>query len=70
MDKNENTNRKYFYNSVKKRQNALKSTNNYLGQLKLHFELSNDEMFDILKIILSQHKKLIKSSKKWWHFFD
>ena len=69
MDKNRNLNTKYFQNSAKKRQNALKSVNNYLSQLKMHFELSENELFDILKVIISQQKKLVISSKKWWNFF-
>ncbi len=68
MDKKQNINKKYFSNNNKKRQ-ALKSINNYLTQLKMHFELSNEETFDILKSILAQHKKQIISSKKWWCFF-
>lgn len=69
MDKNRNYDRKYFQNNSKKKQNALKSINYYLLQLKIHFELSDEELFDVLKSINSQYKKTI-SSKKWWQFFD
>ncbi len=69
MDKYTNSNKKYFSNSAKKRQNVLKSINNYLSQLKVHFELSDKELVDILKIITTQYKKAI-SSKKWWQIFD
>ncbi len=69
MDKNTNYDRKYFQNSFKKKQNVLKSINNYLSQLKMHFEISDEELADILKTISSQYKKSI-SSKKWWQIFD
>lgn len=69
MDKNAEYNKKYFPNNAKKKQVALKSINNYLGQLKMHYELSEDELFDIIKKIKSEYKKTI-SSKKWWNFFD
>lgn len=69
MDRNTNYNQKYFGNNIKKRQNVLKSIDNYLCQLKMHFELSDAEMAEILKIVFSQYKKTI-SSKKWWQIFD
>ena len=69
MDKNTNFDKKYFQNSLKKRQNVLKSIDNYLCQLKMHFELSDSELLDILKIVCSQYKKTI-SSKKWWQIFN
>ena len=69
MDRNQNINRKYFSHKSQKRQNAIKSINNYLTQLKMHFELSENELFDILKTIISPYKKNIISSKKWWNFF-
>ena len=67
MDRNYN--KKYFQNNSNKKQNALKSINHYLLQLKIHFELSDEELFDILKNINSQYKSII-SSKKWWNFFN
>jgi len=69
MDKNVDFDKKYFQNNLKKRQNVLKSIDNYLCQLKMHFELSDAELADILKIVYSQYKKTI-SSKKWWRIFD
>ena len=69
MDKNVDFDKKYFQNNLKKKQNVLKSIDNYLCQLKMHFELSDAELADILKIVYSQYKKTI-SSKKWWRIFD
>ena len=67
MDNN-NCNKKIFTNAGKKKQFALKSINNYLTQLQLHFELSDKELYDIIKIISSNYKNII-SSKKWWRIF-
>lgn len=67
MDKN--ADKKYFPNYAKKKQLALKSINNYLNQLKMHFDLTENELFDILKNIISKQKQLVISSKKWWNFF-
>jgi len=64
-----NLNRKCFQNNAKKKQNALKSVYSYLGQLKLHFELSDNEMCDIIKIVAKDYKKSI-SSKRWWQIFN
>ena len=68
MDKNTNYDKKYFQNSFKKKQNVLKSINNYLSQLKMHFELSDEDLADIIKTVNSEYKKTI-SSKKWWQIF-
>ena len=54
MDKN--TDKQYFPNNAKKKQLAAKSINNYLSQLKIHFELNDKELFDILKNIISKQK--------------
>ena len=69
MNKDNNCDKKYFKNGLKKRQNAIKSVNNYLSQLKIHYDLSDTEMYDILKIIENEYKKSI-SSKRWWRIFD
>lgn len=68
MDKNTNYDKKYFQNSFKKKQNVLKSINSYLSQLKMHFELSDEDLADIIKTVNAQYKKAI-SSKKWWQIF-
>ena len=70
MDKNQNINKKYFLKNARKKQNAIKSINNYLSQLKMHFEFSDEELFEILKTLIVQYKKTIISSKKWWNFFS
>ena len=67
MDKR--ADKKYYQSNAKKKQLALKSVNNYLSQLKMHFELSDNELFDVLKSIISKQKTLVISSKKWWNFF-
>ena len=65
---NHNCNKKTFVNSYKKKQAAEKSINNYLSQLQFHFELTDTELYDILKIVIS-NKKLLISSKRWWWIF-
>lgn len=50
---------------IKKKQNAAKSLNNYLNQLKIHFDLSETETIKVLEAVLRERKsKTI--SKKWW----
>ncbi len=63
-----NADKKYFPNNSKKKQIAQKSITNYLNQLKMHFDLTDNELFDILKKIVAKQKNII-SSKKWWNFF-
>jgi len=67
MDNN-NCNKKIFTNTNHKKQIAEKSINNYLRQLQFHFELTDCELYDILKIVVSNRKFSI-SSKKWWRMF-
>lgn len=51
----------------KKRNDAGRSLNIYLNQLKFHFELTDA---DILKILISIIKKRKKTSnKKWWQIW-
>ena len=66
--KNHNCNKKIFTNYNKKKLVAEKSINNYLSQLQFHFELTDTELYDILKLVISS-KKLLISSKKWWRIF-
>ncbi len=55
-------------NSSRKKQLALKSINNYLLQLKLHYELTDLELYDIIKNITGDYKNIISSKKWWWKF--
>lgn len=57
-----------YKNNYRKKQQALKSLNNYLEQLKIHFDLSETDLIKILKIVLSVKNKnsLIK---KLWNIF-
>ena len=51
---------------VKKKQNAAKSLNNYIEQLKIHFDLSNDDIIKVLELALKERRNEI-FIKKWWH---
>lgn len=42
----------------------IKSLNNYMEQLKFHFNLSEDEIDLIIKIVSKK-----RNSKKWWKFW-
>ena len=68
-DTNDLTNREPKYKkNCQKKQQALKSLNNYLDQLKIHYDLSEREMVKILELILKIKNKdaLIK---KLWNIF-
>jgi nitrogen regulatory protein PII len=61
--------KKFDYGSKSKKINDVKkSLNNYLNQLKIHFDV-NDE--DILNIVESIQKSRKKSNFKnqWWHIW-
>ncbi len=51
---------------IKKRQTALKSLNNYLNQLNIHFDLNDEDVVKILESVIKTRKKNI-FKKKWWH---
>lgn len=42
----------------------IKSLNNYMEQLKLHFDLSDEEIDLIIKIVSKK-----RNIKKWWQFW-
>ncbi len=69
MENKNNFDKKYFQNNAKKKQMVMKSINNYLFQLKIHFEMSDEEIYGILKSIKLDYKKTI-SSKRWWQIFN
>jgi hypothetical protein len=53
---------------VKKKQNAARSLNNYLNQLKIHFDLNDLDIIKVLELALKERKNEI-FIKKWWHIF-
>lgn len=55
-------------NNINKGKEAQKSLNNYLNQLKFHFELNDDEVLKILESTLKSknNKNFIK---KLWHIW-
>ena len=55
-------------NNNKKKIDARRSLNNYIDQLKIHFELEEKEIISILNS-LTQSKKNKYFIKKWWHIW-
>lgn len=53
---------------IKKIQNAKKSLNNYINQLKIHFDLNDDEIFSIIKALF-ESKRNNNLLKKWWQIW-
>ena len=51
---------------VKKKQNAAKALNNYMEQLKIHFDLSDNDIIKVLELALKEKRNGI-FIKKWWH---
>ena len=51
---------------VKKTQGAAKSLNNYMEQLKIHFDLSDRDIIKVLELALKE-KRNESFIKKWWH---
>ena len=47
---------------------AKRSLDKYVEQLRFHFELTDEEMFKILETI-KKSKNLNKFKKKWWQFW-
>lgn len=57
---------KYF----NRKQDAQKSLNNYINQLKLHFDLTNEEIKDVIKATFEmQAGDDDKFLKKWWQIW-
>ena len=44
-----------------------KSLNNYLNQLKFHFNLSDKDILKILELTIKSRKNTTQK-KKWWQF--
>ena len=59
---------KRLYNNVlvKKKQSAAKALNNYMEQLKIHFDLNDRDIVKVLELALKERKKG-NFIKKWWH---
>lgn|GEM_PF-2503715 len=52
----------------KKNQEVKKFLNNYINQLKIHFDLNDEEMFNIIESV--QHsRKNGNHINKWWHIW-
>jgi len=56
------------YNNVlvKKKQSAAKALNNYMEQLKIHFDLNDRDIIKVLELALKE-KRNENFIKKWWH---
>ncbi len=64
---NSNTQKRLSNNfPVKKTQIASKSLNSYLSQLKIHFNLNDEDVVKVLELSLKERKNNTLM-KKWWH---
>jgi len=68
MNKFSETENRFKKIDYKSKNDAKRSLNNYIGQLKIHFELDEDDIIQIMENILKLRKneRLIK---KWWHIW-
>ncbi len=57
-----------YRKNYRKKQLALKALNNYLDQLKIHYDLSEVDLIKILKFVLSVKCKN-NFLKKFWNIF-
>ena len=62
---------KHSCNDLKnnKSKDVKKSLNNYLNQLKFHFDLSDVDISELLAFTLESRKRN-KSKKKWWQIWE
>ena len=51
---------------AKKKQNAVKALNNYLNQIKIHFDFDDKDIVKVLEAALKEKKHEV-FVKKWWH---
>jgi len=57
------------YNSKnKKNQDVKRSLNNYINQLKIHFDLNDEEIFNIVESVQKSRKNNY-CVKKWWQIW-
>ncbi|MDD3013515.1 MAG: hypothetical protein PHC34_07425 [Candidatus Gastranaerophilales bacterium] len=58
-----------IYNSKnKKSQDVKRSLNNYINQLKIHFDLNDEEIFNIVESVQKARKNYYQI-KKWWQIW-
>lgn len=58
------------FNNSNKKQNAKNSLNNYIKQLKIHFDLKEEELTEVIKAVLeSQPQNKTKFIKKGWQIW-
>lgn len=64
-----NSTEKVIFTDNKMRyEEAKKSMTKYVEQLRFHFDLTDEEIFNILETI-KKSKNFNKSKKKWWQFW-
>jgi len=52
---------------IKNINSSQKSLNNYINQLKLHFDLTDKDIVKVLEFTLDLYKFENNFFKKWWH---
>lgn len=58
------------YNSKSKRnQDVKRSLNNYINQLKFHFDMNDEEIYNIVESI-QKSRKASNYKNKWWHLWE
>jgi hemerythrin-like domain-containing protein len=53
---------------VKKVQDVKKALDNFINQLKIHFDLDDNEIDRVLELLIKSRKKEI-TQKKWWQIW-
>jgi hemerythrin-like domain-containing protein len=53
----------------KRNQDVKRSLNNYINQLKIHFDLNDEEMFNIVESV-QRSRKNGNHTKKWWRIWE
>ncbi|MFA6989953.1 MAG: hypothetical protein WC197_07775 [Candidatus Gastranaerophilaceae bacterium] len=64
------TREKFFkkHPESKKKQDAKRSLNNYINQLKLHFDLDAKDIIEVIECVYKNNKNNV-IEKKWWHLW-
>jgi len=57
-----------YTSKSKKNQDVKRSLNNYINQLKIHFDLNDEEIFNVIESVQRSRKNNCHI-KKWWQIW-